>query len=250
MKQKSQEFYLELAETCLANAVQFSKDAIVLCDNESFGHAYSLAVLGFEELAKTWIAFDLFLGISQDTDEIIELIQVDHITKQIYLWNMFGTFIRMEWLKVTKYAQEVTEISMKKNITEKEANRKIKKIIQKDCEDTDNENVADIASSLLQIEDVLGQLNANHKLMDNKKKKGFYVGFDINAQKITNDPLKFSNNPIFIETLNGLVNYTKIFITGLKENLDSPLIQKYILESRKIMDSIRSMDKSKEENEK
>ena len=250
MKQELQEFYLELAETCLANAVQFNKDAIALRDNESFGHAYSLAVLGFEELAKTWIAFDLFLGISQKTDELIELIQVDHKTKQIYLWNMFDGFIRMEWLRETKFAQEVAEISMNKEITDKEANRKIKKIIQKDSEDKDNENLANIASTLLQIEDVLQQLRSNLKLMDNKKKMGFYVGFDINTQKITNDPLKFSKNPIFIETLSGIVNFTKEFITGLKENLDNPKIQKFILESRKIMDSIRSMDTSEEENEK
>ena len=250
MKQELQEFYLELAETCLANAVQFNKDAIVLRDNESFGHAYSLAVLGFEELAKTWIAFDLFLGISQKTDELIELIQVDHKTKQIYLWNMFDGFIRMEWLRETKFAQEVAEISMNKEITDKEANRKIKKIIQKDSEDKDNENLANIASTLLQIEDVLQQLRSNLKLMDNKKKMGFYVDFDINTQKITNDPLKFSKNPIFIETLSGFVNFTKEFITGLKENLVNPKIQKFILESRKIMDSIRSMDTSEEENEK
>jgi len=246
MKKDLHEFYLELSEICLANTEQFSNDAILLRDNGSFGHAYSLAVLGFEELAKTWIFFDLYLGITINTDEIVDFIQWDHKTKQLYLWNMFANLIRLEWLKVTQYRKEIAEIN--ENIPEKEAERIIRQFIKKDCDNIENNDLANIASTLLQSEDVLNQLNADQKLMEKKKKKGFYVDFDIKNQKIKNDPLKFPENPIFIETLSGFVNYTKIFFTSLKENIDNPQLQTFVHGSKKFMEKIRLLEKSNEEN--
>ena len=43
------------------NSIQFIKDSKLLLENGSFGHSYSLAVLGLEELSKALLVFDVIL---------------------------------------------------------------------------------------------------------------------------------------------------------------------------------------------
>ena len=87
------DFYLKLMETTLKNANQFRKDALLLRSNLSFGHAYSLAILGFEELAKSWFAFGLFIGTHLETGELVSRITSDHQVKQEIGWQTLASFI-------------------------------------------------------------------------------------------------------------------------------------------------------------
>ena len=71
MESEKEKFYLLTLNTCLKNANQFLKDALVLKEKKSFGHAYSLGVLGFEELAKTWVFYCLFVGLYEEENKIL-----------------------------------------------------------------------------------------------------------------------------------------------------------------------------------
>jgi AbiV family abortive infection protein len=62
---------MELSVESLANAEQFLKDSKFLIENDSYDHACSLAILGFEELAKVWCTYYLYLGIYQEKDKEI-----------------------------------------------------------------------------------------------------------------------------------------------------------------------------------
>lgn len=101
------DFYLKLMKISLENANQFRKDALFLREKLSFGHAYSLAILGFEELAKCWFAFGLFIGEFQDTDEIVTDITRDHLVKQMLGWQTLAMVIMNEWFEHSKFVSEI-----------------------------------------------------------------------------------------------------------------------------------------------
>ena len=249
MKKEDQDFYFKIAEVCLANAEQFCKDAILLRENNSPGHAYSLAVLGFEALAKAWIAYDLVIGITKESDELIDLMQIDHKTKQIYLWDNFHKLIMIEWLKERGGIKESLEMPSQNKLSTKMNNAKIKRIIQSDSKNKANKNLANLASVLLDIDKVISQISANYKLMQDKKNNGFYVQFDFGNKQIINNPLDFDKNPIFIETLNGFLGISKDIIIGLKETIENPEVKAFVQEARNIVEKIRlSIEPDEEKN--
>lgn len=46
--------YLKARDACISNVVQYTEDAKKLVELESYGHAYALAIIGMEELAKAF----------------------------------------------------------------------------------------------------------------------------------------------------------------------------------------------------
>ncbi|MHA1667493.1 MAG: AbiV family abortive infection protein, partial [Candidatus Heimdallarchaeaceae archaeon] len=104
------DFYLKLMEVTLDNADQYRKDALLLREKLSFGHAYSLAILGFEELAKVWFAFGLFIGEFRETDDIASDITSDHLTKQEIGWQILSIAIMSEWLEQSKFMPKIQDL--------------------------------------------------------------------------------------------------------------------------------------------
>ena len=105
MNKKLNEFQLHAAEKCVINAEQFLNDAKLLRDKKSFGHAYSLAVLGFEELAKAAMLVNTFLGTQQEETKEIQKMLENHLQKQVYMWNQITAFIFLEWSEIIKKSE-------------------------------------------------------------------------------------------------------------------------------------------------
>jgi len=217
---------------CLENVEQFLLDAELLKKNKSFGHAYSLAVLGFEELAKFWMAFYLFTGVYKETDEELDFFQKDHIYKQFTSWEVLAYLLMLAWIDETRYQDEIKQLveQLQKGIISNKAyERKLRKLLQKES------NELEIAKRILEIEEVIKQLNMNPEIMDNKKQRGFYVGFDLRNKKIEYTPSSFiEEDIILIETLRAHFEYSRELFLTIKNNLNRKA-------TREDLENIRSL---------
>ena len=231
------DFYLKLIEVTLKNVEQYSKDAILLRDNLSFGHAYSLAILGFEELAKCWFAFGLFIGEFQEDDEIVPKITSDHLVKQNLGWQILAGFILFEWYESTIYKSEIKHLAeqfQSGNISLEAHNRKFYSFAELESKKSS------IALSVLELTKVLEKLDKDNLFMTKRKNEGFYVDFNLIKKEITNTPDKFILADVdFIETFNGFFNFTKDFIQHIKENLERKTMKEAIENIRRAFDFIR-----------
>lgn len=59
-----EEVWIRAYKGCLENVNQYVKDAIILKDRRSYGHAFALAVIGQEELSKSLVYF--LIGLLQE----------------------------------------------------------------------------------------------------------------------------------------------------------------------------------------
>lgn len=231
------DFYLKLIETTLNNAEQFQKDALLLRSNLSFGHAYSLAILGFEELAKCWFAFGLFIGTYLETDVLVSGITSDHQVKQELGWQTLAYIILSEWFENTGYKAEINELAKqlrKKEISLESYTRRFYRFAEQESKSLE------IAQSVVELTLVLEKLEDDKKYLIKRKNEGLYVDFDLSQRRITSSPDKFIlDNVVFIETFDGFCRYTKEFIKEIKNNLKRKTIKEAIDNVRKSLDFIR-----------
>ncbi len=240
MNDKKYGFYLQIQEDCLKNANQFSKDAILLKENGSLGHAYSLAVLGFEELSKFWIGVDLFFdAYDEDSDEVKE-VQKDHVNKQILGWNHVIGFFTLEYMEKTSKKEELSElIKLLSNgqLSLKAYNRKFKQLVQAEVkEDPD-------MSSMLDILEIERQLTADRCLVEKRRVAGLYVDIDFKNQKILSSPDSFIlQDTIFLDTLKGLLDYANDTFHSLKQNLNRKKLQQFVNSVREFSIKLREQE--------
>lgn len=97
MDQATENFYFDLCEKSLANAEQLLRNAELLHKKKSYGPAYSLAVLGFEELAKTWCGLYLLIGLHLESDKEVKELFYDHKAKHVMSWKSFKIVFNQLW---------------------------------------------------------------------------------------------------------------------------------------------------------
>lgn len=242
MNKKLNEFQLHAAEKCVINAEQFLNDAKLLRDKKSFGHAYSLAVLGFEELAKASILVNIFLGtIQEETKEIQKKLE-NHLQKQVYMWNQITAFIILEWHEIimkSEFKDKISNIPNKDKKDEKKFEKLILTVAKEISENTKNVEAANISLRLLEVNDINQRLKKNPSFMENRKQEGFYVDINLGSKKIRNEPQTFTlENTKLINTLEGLIFFTKSYVIGLKEAIKQPEWIERVQDIRKFMKQI------------
>lgn len=242
MNKKLNEFQLLAAEKCVINAEQFLNDAKLLKNNKSFGHAYSLAVLGFEELAKAAILVDVFLGILQEETKKIQKKLENHLEKQFYMWNQIGGLVTLEWFEIIQKSElkdKIPDIPIKNKKDEKKFEKLLLAVVKEISENTENLEAANISLRMLEIEDIKQQLTKNHLLMDKRKQDGFYVDINLDSKKIRNDPQTFTlKNTKLFRTLEGIIPFTKTYVEGLIELIKQPEWVDRVQNIRKFMKQI------------
>lgn len=248
MNSSKYDFYLLLQETCLKNAVQFLTDAELLRNNGSFGHAYSLAVLGFEELSKFWMIHNLFFDIYDENDEVVQIMQSSHVDKHILGWNNFSFIVFQEYFHSSEKKEEILEIYEELNneiISKKAFERKLRKIILSETESVP------LAKKTLEIIDILAKLEADFTIMEKRKQEGFYVEYDLSKKQITYSPENFIYDDIlFIDAFSVIVDYAKTYHDSFKSNLKRKSIKEYISNFRKNVQLFKQeLKKSEEETE-
>ncbi len=233
------DFYIKLMDVCLSNSEELLRNAITLRKNSSFGPAYSLAVLGFEELSKYWFTFGLFIGIYQESDEEVSLLQTNHIYKQHLGWQTLSNYILAEWLEQTIYKSEFEELWTKlstKELSAKAYQRKFNELLKIDSESSN------LAKAVLDLDDIIRKLKNDPKIMDSRRNQGFYVEFDLTKREITSTPDSFIyEHTIFIDTFDFFLNFSKDYFLELKGNLKRRKVQETISNFRKAFDLIRSI---------
>jgi len=242
MNKKLNEFQLYAAEKCVVNAEQFLIDAKLLRDNKSYGHAYSLAVLGFEEIAKAAILVDVFLGLLQERTKKIQKKLGNHLEKQYYMWNQIAGLIVLEWFETiqnSEFKDKIPDIPIKTKRDKKKFEKLLLSAIKEISENTENVDAANISLRMLEIEDVKQQLDKNTSLMDDRKQAGFYVDINLGSKQIRNEPKTFTlENTKLINTLEGIIFFTKTYVVGLKESIKQPEWIERVRNIRKIMKQV------------
>ncbi|MCE7749476.1 MAG: AbiV family abortive infection protein [Candidatus Heimdallarchaeota archaeon] len=232
------DFYSKLMKVILDNANQFRKDAQLLREKLSFGHAYSLAILGFEELSKCWFVFGLFLGEYEASDDIVSDITSVHLTKQELGWQIIAMIVMMEWFEETQFQDEIQELfkQLTKGVINLETyTKKYMKFAERES------NSSDLAQRVLKLEEVSKKLEADNKYMMKKKNEGFYVDFDLIKRKITSSPDKFILGDIqFIDTFDGFYLYTEELFKAILDNLKRKSIQEALKNTRAMFRRLRN----------
>ena len=93
-------------QSCLNNAEQYFKDAHLLVENGSYGHAFAFTVLGEEELAKAYIYHECSEGLlPEPIAKQMGKNRGSHIRKQLLAATLVASF------GFVKFFQEVADTS-------------------------------------------------------------------------------------------------------------------------------------------
>ena len=240
MNDKKYDFYLQIQEECLKNANQFCKDAIFLRENGSLGHAYSLAVLGFEELSKFWIGMDLFFDAYDEDGEEVKEVQKDHVNKQILGWNHVIGLFTFEYIEETTKKEDVSElINQLSNgqISQKAYIRKFSQLVQLEVKENPDMN------SMLDILEIERQLTADRCLVEKRRVAGLYVDIDFKNRMVISSPDSFIlEDTIFIDTLKGLLEIVNDLFISIKQNLNRKKLQQYVNNVREFSRQLREWE--------
>jgi AbiV family abortive infection protein len=122
------------ANLSLENAEQYIKDAELLIENSSFGHAYAFAILAYEELGRTVICIFGILGCwFTDKDMITPNVKgwnktfKNHVTKQIIMKVIDELYGAIYQLFYQRYGVKESEM---KGLEVKDVKELIKKFVQ------------------------------------------------------------------------------------------------------------------------
>lgn len=232
-------FYLNIQEECLKNAEQFIKDAQLLRSKNSLGHAYSLAVLGLEEIARFWIIFFIYMNFYTEDSIEVELANTKHVFKQRFAWSIFSSLIIIVWLETSEYKEEIAILVEELNAGkisyeayEKKFNRLLKEESQK----------SPSASNVLRLEKEIKKLNADYQIVEKKRKRGLYVEYDISEKQIKSTPDSFIREDVkFIDTVQVFSDYVRDVFNAMKTNLHRKEFMSNLLEIRQFAEGIRKI---------
>ncbi|MFQ5979048.1 MAG: AbiV family abortive infection protein [Candidatus Heimdallarchaeota archaeon] len=155
------------------NAKQFLRDAEILLENNSPGHAYSFCVFAFEEWSKALTALNLMLGVEQPQDQDVQAIFRNHRLKhRNALVNAFlGLFI--QWIELSPSKDEISSVFSdfyQNGLSEESMRRKFRKI---GLEENTHES-----SVIVSFLDLIEDFERNPRLIEDRRLQGIYVGFD------------------------------------------------------------------------
>jgi len=229
MIQANFDFYLTVCEKCLENATQFQKDALLLREHQSFGHAYASAVLGFEELAKAGMYFEFFFGLEGEYEYNIK----EHITKQTFLWNYIALFIFSKFFGELKKQKEITIADFssieKFDFTEKQLIQ-----IAKQHLNSTNEEFAHLCRLFLELIDVLATLEKDPYYMNERKKRGLYVDPEMLNEKNYRLPQQFSESDmVLVDMFKVIIEICSEVFSSFKAKLSDKNFQTIITNIRK-----------------
>jgi AbiV family abortive infection protein len=252
MRENKDEFYLELIQKCVKNAKQFYLDALELKKIKSYGHAYALAVLGFEELGKAWgIAF-LQIGIYQEDDKIIKELFKDHIIKHFAGWEILSMFFIESWedfVLNSKYKERYENLSTL-DINGKPQPEVYKKQLWDlvlDMSSDDDKEISKAANKYINLKEILDDLSENNRLLNNRKLLGLYVDVDfensIIKKNIIYEPEAFGEDNLgMIDTLETFLNISETVLNIYKDNINNPKFIRFKEFVIKIMEKARELD--------
>lgn len=176
MKDHPRELYRKFCIESYNNAMRFIDEADLLFKRKSFGHSYSLAVLGFEEWVKSIMGFYLLIGLSKPSDKEIQEGMKNHVWKHSIGLVTFYSLLMLDWGEKTKHRIDLNRLINqlnKKEIGLKRFEKETMKIIM--SENTDE------SENLKQFIEVIKKFNEDNYIIEKQKQKGLYV--NINFKK-------------------------------------------------------------------
>ncbi|MFX0058381.1 MAG: AbiV family abortive infection protein [Candidatus Heimdallarchaeota archaeon] len=185
------------------NAENLINNAILLMNNGSYGHAYALAVLSFEEWSKWWNGVFIFMGLLK-YEEYLTSPRKNHPYKHISAIQILFILIYSEWFETSDKQEEVKELSMqffKGEISEKKHTKFMISLLKQD----NSREAANLLDAINQIE----EFEINPRLLEKKRQRGLYVEIDRKNGGVF-DPQQFRKPEVepFINSMKEILNYT------------------------------------------
>ncbi|MBN1330674.1 MAG: AbiV family abortive infection protein [Candidatus Heimdallarchaeota archaeon] len=238
MNERRYEFYLEIGKISLENAKRFFQEAELLRENNSLGHAYSMNILGFEELTKIWGAIFLFLDFHSESDkEIIEIFSRKHELKHLIGKEIITVLVIQIidlLIEKTGYEIRVPKIeNLDKNNVEKYY-KEYRELIVKLSKDTKYPKEAEIAKGILEIDELFEKVRNKNSILNERKNNGLYVDLNLKTKKIINNPIEFMiKEDSFIKFSKLTQEMTEYIFTGIIDNIDDREFNEKLISLRK-----------------
>jgi len=219
MEQINYDYYADVSKVCIANAEQLLKDAILLRENNSFGHALSLSILGFEELGKAFFAFNIYTGSIKEQIDLIKIMNEKHIEKQKHGWQFFTEYCFGDLMFEIISSKHFDEFKAIINLQETHLTEAQLLEIEKISEEKNYREILELCKVNLKIIEINNKLFVNQTFLNNQKNNGLYVGF--NNTSITNYPQVFTiNDTKFIDLLQFFIDFANANILHILLNKD------------------------------
>lgn len=178
---------MELAVIALKNVEQYKKDVQLLFENDSYGRALSLSILGIEEFAK---GMSLFACSSDyfNQEEKKKLLSFKKITD--HKWKIDLALDQTIELSLSSWAGKELERAIKSNDPTKIVNSMdVWGILMSDKRDEILSN-SEEGKLLLKSLEIRKSEIFKPELLNRKKQMGFYVEPQVNPLNVTNEDVK------------------------------------------------------------
>lgn len=173
-------FFRKAAKESFKNAERFVKDAEILLKKKSYAHAFALAILAEEEMAKAAMYGNAADGIVGVEGKWREDLSKHHKVKQIIA---FGIASRYEWLLI---AEEAADFARKKARGNVQKSREIYEKKLRELRDKELKMFAEKRGDLYEHTEVYEELQR-------KREKAMYVDADLKKGEISS-PLDFKKS--------------------------------------------------------
>ncbi|MFQ5981081.1 MAG: AbiV family abortive infection protein [Candidatus Heimdallarchaeota archaeon] len=217
MSHDERDFFRRLTIKYHENALQFLKDAECLIENASYGHAYALLVLGFEEWAKSMNGLGFLSGYYKTTDRDVMSAMRDHVWKQGFGLSTIEVFAAHALLEESPMKEDYTILGQNFNegkIDYETFQQELRRLLRKDT--------SEIASTYSGVLDVIEEFNENPLMLDERKQAGLYVDFKLKQREIHSPLDDFSRDKLLenLQTYRAFITVTDGLIEGFKDPQD------------------------------
>ncbi|MHA1302610.1 MAG: AbiV family abortive infection protein [Candidatus Heimdallarchaeaceae archaeon] len=253
MTKNKDEFYFEIIIKSLENAKQFHFDAKTLANIKSYGHAYALAVLGFEEVSKAWGIFYLQFGIYQEEDEIIQDLFKKHITKHFLGLESLSFIFMILWndfVANTKYKDKLDNIKAIDENGESQIDvfkEQYWDLVLEMSTDEDKE-IAEAANKFIELKQITDDFSRKNSFINNRKLLGLYVDVEFDNKTITGPEAFNEDNLEIISTLESFIEITETIMISFKQNITNTTLVQYKEFTKKIMQKVRELENKENKN--
>lgn len=213
-QRKKREMFREYTIKCFDNARQFIQDAELLINHQSYGHAYALLILGFEEWAKAMSGFIIHSGGVDAPDNESRSIWRDHLVKQhfgyIFVFGILVEIIARESSLKADYDKLGLELKSGK-IDEKTFEERLRNLFQKDP--------SPAAKDIVKLQKLFDKLNKKPNLIDVQKQAGIYVEYHLKDFSTSSPHERFTKKGVEarLKTYKSIIVYTSFLIDVLKD---------------------------------
>ena len=210
----------EAVQLCLDNVEQYIKDAQLLVENGSYGHAFALAVLGEEELSKAFIYHMCSEGfLPEDIAKRVGRTRDSHVRKQALAGTLTLTY------KIVELLQSIVKSSWEQAPKDLKKRREIVHEKLKETVDSMRRNKGKLKQRMFEFFERIATLEED-------KESGLYVDVDITEGTLSS-PKSLEKDKVekHLAQVKRMFEFTKPLLTMAIPSSEKELLKTQMTES-------------------